>query len=187
VNFFERLAERERPLLLFLAAQERRRWFRAWMLFSTRGADGWALMVIVPLLFLLDSSRGLAGLAYGVVSGVATALLVSGLKNGLKRKRPRSVGLERPITAPDVHAFPSGHTSQSCSVLVMAFWFAPWLGFALLPLVLGVALSRMFFGLHHPSDVLAGAFLGSGLAAATLTMAIRWNFVDWLMRSGPLG
>ena len=39
------------------------------------------------------------------------------------------------------------------------------IGLLLLPFSLSVGLSRMFFGLHHPSDILAGALLGSGMAA----------------------
>ena len=44
-----------------------------------------------------------------------------------------------------------------------------------------VALSRVVLGLHYPSDVLAGAILGSGYAAGGL-----WG-AEWLWQSAILG
>jgi undecaprenyl-diphosphatase len=48
----------------------------------------------------------------------------------------------------------------------MAF---PLLALLLVPLALLIALSRVVLGLHYPSDVLAGALLGAGVAAAALS------------------
>jgi undecaprenyl-diphosphatase len=46
----------------------------------------------------------------------------------------------------------------------------PALALVLVPLALLVALSRVVLGLHYPSDVLAGALIGCGMACASLSL-----------------
>jgi undecaprenyl-diphosphatase len=59
------------------------------------------------------------------------------------------------------HSFPSGHTTAVFSVVVPFLLAFPHLSFLLLPLAISVALSRIYLGLHYPSDVLAGCLLGT--------------------------
>lgn len=46
----------------------------------------------------------------------------------------------------------------------------PALAFILGPLALIVAVSRIYLGLHYPSDVLAGAVIGSSVALGTVAL-----------------
>lgn len=59
------------------------------------------------------------------------------------------------------HSFPSGHTTAIFSVIIPFIIFLPTLSVILIPLGVCVGLSRIYLGLHYPSDVLAGAILGS--------------------------
>lgn len=68
------------------------------------------------------------------------------------------------------HSFPSGHTTAIFSVTVPFMAAAPLLAFLLIPLAGIVALSRMYLGLHYPSDCAAGAFLG--IMAAMMSIAV---------------
>lgn len=74
---------------------------------------------------------------------------------------------KKPLTD---HSFPSGHTTAVFSVVIPFVAAAPVLAAALLPLACLVSLSRMYLGLHYPSDCAAGAFIGT--VAAILTSSL---------------
>lgn len=65
-------------------------------------------------------------------------------------------------------SFPSGHAALAFAVATSASLSAPaW--YVVVPAVgwaAAVSASRVWLGVHYPSDVLAGAVLGAGLAAA---------------------
>ncbi|GJM80520.1 hypothetical protein HMSSN139_30160 [Paenibacillus sp. HMSSN-139] len=68
------------------------------------------------------------------------------------------------------HSFPSGHTTAIFSVTVPFMAAAPGLILVLLPVALLVAVSRIYLGLHYPSDTLAGAVIGSSVALGTVAL-----------------
>ena len=70
----------------------------------------------------------------------------------------------------DRGSFPSGHTIHAVSFTVMLGTLYPDTLWALTPLALSIALSRVILGHHYPSDVLAGAGIGFGLAQLSLTL-----------------
>jgi undecaprenyl-diphosphatase len=60
------------------------------------------------------------------------------------------------------HSFPSGHTTAvfaSATPFILAF---PMIGFILIPVAFVVAFSRIYLGLHYPSDCAAGMIIGTG-------------------------
>jgi undecaprenyl-diphosphatase len=112
----------------------------------------------------------LPGFAAWLMSG-ATAQL---LKHLFPRARPSN--LPDVLLAPDerifAHSFPSGHTATA---FALACWLwlmvrgarARWLGWLGWLLAALVGLSRIYRGVHYPSDVVAGMLIGilSGLVA----------------------
>jgi undecaprenyl-diphosphatase len=68
----------------------------------------------------------------------------------------------------DRYSFPSGHTLHAVSFTLIATTHVPELAPLLVPFALLVAASRVVLGLHYPTDVLAGALIGAGLARSAL-------------------
>jgi len=112
--------------------------------------------------------------AIGVAS--ATANLLG--KRLVRRPRPhRAEGSPFPgrhVPMPESASFPSGHTA---SAVAFAAAVGPAFPAATVPLGLlacAVGYSRVHTGVHYPGDVVAGAVLGTGAAAAVLAVA-RWD------------
>ena len=110
--------------------------------------------------------------------GVGSLVLASTAANLVAKQL---VGRRRPVTtavpiarrllrAPVTTSFPSGHAASAAAFATAVTLESPWLGAAAVPLAVAVAGSRVYTGVHYPSDVLAGAVLGAGMAALTL----RW-------------
>jgi Membrane-associated phospholipid phosphatase len=107
------------------------------------------------------------------VTAIASALN-AGITNALKY----SINSDRPfVTYPDIvkkskagsPSFPSGHTSSAFATATsVSLLYPKWYIIAPSYLYAGtVAYSRMDLGVHYPSDVLAGALIGSGCAYFT--------------------
>ncbi|MEU4237094.1 phosphatase PAP2 family protein [Actinoplanes sp. NPDC026619] len=95
----------------------------------------------------------------------------------IDRQRPMVKHLDN---SPPTSSFPSGHTSAAVALYCgLAFVLAglvhqtwqKWLCWALVLMPLFVAFSRLYRGMHHPSDVTA-SFLNGALCIALMSWAI---------------
>jgi undecaprenyl-diphosphatase len=119
-----------------------------------------------------------------IVCAAAVALSDQGanlIKDAVQRTRPCHVIPEVHLLAGCAHspAFPSNHASNMFMVATMA-----WLEFRrwrwILPaLAAMLAYSRVYVGVHYPSDVMGGALLGAAIGWACTTMVSR-ALPDWL-------
>jgi undecaprenyl-diphosphatase len=97
---------------------------------------------------------------------VAGAHVVS---TGVKRvvRRPRPAHVEPLVRTAGRHSFPSSHATSATAAAVA---FGVLGARAVPPLAAAMCLSRLVVGVHHPSDVAAGAALG----ALTARAGARW-------------
>lgn len=160
------------------------------MIGLSAAGSGWGMLGLVPWLAMRRARAHAAWLAAALL---ADALAVFLLKAGVGRVRPCAA-------LPNVHAlafaaptdpsFPSGHAAGAAcfaaflSVIVVRSGWPRWarataVG-ALGAFAAGVAVSRVYLGVHFPLDVGAGAALG-----ATLGVGFGLRAPPWSIQTAP--
>jgi len=97
-----------------------------------------------------------------IISLTLSTVLSQIIKKSISRLRPFLLinGLNIKKIGIDKYSFPSGHTTAAFAVAVMISLFYPILSFVL-SLACLVGISRIYLGVHYPTDVLAGMILGA--------------------------
>ncbi len=138
----------------------------------SRLGDGLFWYSLMLLILLFEGSDGLLPVLHMALAGLSGTLLYKWLKGKTLRPRPFEVHQDIFMTGKplDKFSFPSGHTLHAVVFGLVAINYYPALSFIIMPFVSMVALSRVVLGLHYPSDVLAGAFIGSLIAALSFLL-----------------
>ena len=150
------------PLLLWLHAHSSPL-FDSLMLALTWLGGVRLLAFSVLVMGVLAWRKPRVGALFLLVSMVGTSLLNISMKVAFQRVRPN---LWLSLTPEHDYGFPSGHSMLSCTFM-LAMLVLVWqsdasstlkrnVTFLGLVFVAGVGLSRLYLGVHYPSDVLAG-------------------------------
>ena len=125
-----------------------------------------------------ENSAVLLGLSNLVTTG---AILT--LKHSFKRERPynKLKNIKRRGKDPfiDRYSFPSGHTAfafSNAGLLSLRYNDKPLLIAGLYSYAFAVGFGRVYLGVHYPSDVLAGAIVGTG--SALLIYSLRKEIIS---------
>jgi undecaprenyl-diphosphatase len=81
------------------------------------------------------------------------------------------------------NSMPSSHAANWFAATMVLFLFYRCSLWFMLPLALGVSFSRLYNGVHYPSDVLVGALIGAGYAVAVaIVLENAWQYFGkkWL-------
>ncbi len=138
-------------------------------------------LVTIVGLAVLVMARSFSGAIYLATCAVGSAALTAILKPLIGRERPNLIPHLVEVSG---RSYPSGHTVAAASVFLALAILAchrfnqPRSQVILLAMaafiIAGVGLSRIYLGVHYPSDVLSGSFLGAGWALL-LAAVLVWR------------
>jgi len=106
-------------------------------------------------------------------------------KHFIPRDRPSNLTFAIAQEPWKYHSFPSGHATSAFAMAFMIVLLTHrtnhrWIGWVSLVIAALIGISRIYRGVHWPSDVIAGVFFGCG------TAALAYLFLLFLKRiSGP--
>ena len=134
------------------------------MITMTRLGDNGIFWIILALFFVAFKKTrrmGICCFLSMIFSYVSVNII---LKNVIGRIRPYDA-IEELMCIIEVQpdfSFPSGHSSISFACLTVIFLMVPKKTYAVIPAVIGllICFSRMYVGVHYPTDILGGILLG---------------------------
>ena len=167
---------RDRTLMLVLAA-EREPWLTWWMrLLSVAGSGLIEIPFALLIIFGLAVRKRKAEAWWYTAAALSGWALYALAKLVVQRPRPHII--PRLMHGAGWYSYPSGHSMLAPIIfgLGIIVWAAPWPSPALRRaalvlatlLALGIGFSRVYVGVHYPSDVVGGLLLGTAWSALAL-------------------
>lgn len=140
--------------------------------FTTLGNAG-IIWIIISLSMIFWKPTRKAGLLAGLALVFSLLFTNLGLKPIFARTRPY-LAMEELVpllTSIDSNSFPSGHTSAAFSAGMVWAKTLPkrWMRVVSIGQAVLMGLSRLYVGVHYPSDVIVGAMVG------TICALLAWN------------
>ena len=174
----ETLCRIEGPILLWIQQAVRQPWLNPLVeLYTTLGNTGllWIVLSLGMLCFPRTRKAGALALVAMALGLVCTNVI---LKHLVGRVRPwiDVAGLAALVNEPDPNSVPSGHTCAAFAAGLVWARGLPrrWMRIAAVVLAVCMGLSRLYVGVHYPTDVLAGAAVGALCAWAAWRMGEAW-------------
>lgn len=159
----EFLSAMDAKVLFFIQEYLRFGWLTRVMQFITSLGDGALIWIVLAALLLCFHRYRKTGIAMAVALLIGYLVTNLILKNLVLRARPYDalIGLQALIGPLRDSSFPSGHATSSIAAGFVVLRASPrYIGIPAFVLAVLIALSRLYLGVHYPTDVLAGALIG---------------------------
>lgn len=166
----------EANILLWIQENLRADWLTPIVKCITYLGNGGVFWILLTLLLLLLPKYRKVGAAS------ATALIFDLLsvnvlvKNLVARARPYTQieGLVNLIGEQSDFSFPSGHTAASFAAVTVLLMLVPKkLSIPMTVLAVLISLSRLYVGVHYPTDILGGVVIGA-LCGIAAVYTVKW-------------
>jgi undecaprenyl-diphosphatase len=154
-------------------------------------SDKWlgllAVALVVPWLLIHYGRRAWPAITLAVLAVALSDLGAGLIKHAVQRMRPCHVIAEVHLLAGCTRSFamPSNHASNMFALAGVVGNLLPGWRWVLLPLAGGVAYSRVYLGVHYPSDVLLGAGWGMAVGWGLTVAAQRVLPAKWAAGGAP--
>lgn len=160
----------EDDILLYIQNHIRNESLDKIMKFITVLGDKGILWGSAAVLLAASEKHKKTGIKLGTALGIGAVITNLATKNTIRRPRPFEAidGLLPLIPPPADWSFPSGHTTSSVACGTLLLMHMPKkIGIPSFITGIMISLSRIYVGVHYPSDVLAGA--AAGVIAAVVS------------------
>ena len=168
------LSQLDGQTLLFIQDHLRFEELNPFMIRFTNLGEFGLIWIIITVLLLIPKKSRRAGICSALALVASLCVTNFFLKNYVARVRPYEVvvGLTSLLGPVGEWSFPSGHASSGFAAAAAIYKSRPKrVGVPCIILAALLAWSRLYVGVHYPSDVIGGAIIG-----ALLGLIVFWIF-----------
>lgn len=153
------------------------------------GTESIVVLTLLVTVTLFIKKMYIAGFWFGMTVLISPGILIHLMKRLIDRDRPEFLRL----AAETSQSFPSGHSTASTVffslsgviliLLVREKWKKGIIIFITAAIILFIMSSRIYLGVHFPTDVIAGFSFGAAtvLLSISLYHIVRPKFQGWLL------
>ena len=164
----------DNTILRWINVKFRNKTFDKIMPIITSAGNLGIIWIVISVLLITKKDYRVLGQTILIALVITTIIGEGIIKNIVKRKRPfygdddKELLISRPIT----YSFPSGHTASSFAVATVFIKTDNAASLEIMLLACLIAFSRIYLGVHYPSDVIGGGIIGAlcGLITVILFM-----------------